>query len=89
MTAEAHFGPCNGKLGQGIRPMKSQLTFESLEARYLFVAVLIDDPIDEPLVDCPSLPSDLCAPTEAETAGGQDSGSGGIGNDSLDGGLGY
>lgn len=47
--------------------MIRKLTIEELEGRRLLVAVLPD--IDYPVVDCPSLPADLCLPGDADMDG--------------------
>jgi len=45
------------------------LRFEALENRDLLSAVFPDDPIDDPVADCPSISPDLCMPGDADMDG--------------------
>ena len=49
--------------------MTRKLTFEELEGKRFPLAILPDDPIDDPVADCPSLPPDLCLPGDADMDG--------------------
>ena len=46
-----------------------RVSIETLETRDLLSAVFPDDPIDDPVADCPSLPPDLCQPGDADMDG--------------------
>ena len=49
--------------------MKKTLKFELLENRHMKTSIFPDDPIDDPVADCPFLPPELCLPGDADMDG--------------------